>query len=41
MGRINGIGTEVRKRTGNRTTGFNFDKKDGYDLKPRDVVYIF
>lgn len=41
MGRIDGLGAEVRKRTGNRTKGFSFNTKAGYDLKSGDVVYIF
>lgn len=41
MGRIDGLGAEVRKRTGSRTKGFSFNTKAGYDLKHGDVVYIF
>ena len=40
-GTIDGLGAEVRKRSGSRKTGFKFNKKAGYDLKPGDVVYIF
>ena len=40
-GRIDSLGAEVRKRSGSRKTGFNWNEKAGYDLKPNDLVYIF
>ena len=40
-GRIDSLGAEVRKRSGSQKTGFNWNKKAGYDLKPNDLVYIF
>lgn len=40
-GRIDSLGAEVRKRKGNRLTGFNWNTKAGYDLKHGDLVYIF
>lgn len=41
MGTIDNLGAEVRKRSGNRIFGFNWNKKAGYSLKAGDVVYIF
>ena len=40
-GTIDGLGAEVRKRSGSKKTSFKFNKKAGYDLKPGDVVYIY
>ena len=40
-GRIDSLGAEVRKRSGSQKTGFNWNQKAGYDLKPNDLVYIF
>ena len=40
-GRVDSLGAEVRKRNGSRSTGFNWNQKAGYDLKPGDLVYIF
>ena len=40
-GRIDSLGAEVRKRSGSQKTGFNWNTKAGYDLKPNDIVYIF
>ena len=40
-GRIDSLGAEVRKRKGSQKTGFNWNEKAGYDLKPNDLVYIF
>lgn len=41
MGTIDNLGAEVRKRSGNRLKGFNWNRKAGYQLKPGDTVYIF
>lgn len=40
-GRVDSLGAEVRKRRGSRRTGFNWNQKAGYSLKPGDLVYIF
>ncbi|ARQ07275.1 Putative cell wall hydrolase LytN [Macrococcoides canis] len=40
-GTIDNLGAEVRKRSGNRVKGFNWNRKAGYELKPGDVIYIF
>ena len=40
-GRIDSLGAEVRKRKGSQKTGFNWNEKAGYNLKPNDLVYIF
>ena len=40
-GRIDSLGAEVRKRKGSRKTGFNWNTKAGYNLKPNELVYIF
>lgn len=40
-GFVDSQGSEVRKRTGNRITGFKWTKKAGYSLKPGAEVYIF
>ena len=40
-GRVDNLGAEVRKRRGSRRTGFNWNQKAGYSLKPGDLVYVF
>ena len=40
-GRVDSLGAEVRKRNGSQRTGFNWNVKAGYSLKPGDLVYVF
>ena len=40
-GRVDSLGAEVRKRKGSQRTGFNWNVKAGYSLKPGDLVYVF
>ena len=40
-GRVDSLGAEVRKRRGSQRTGFNWNVKAGYSLKPGDLVYVF
>ena len=40
-GRVDNLGAEVRKRRGSQRTGFNWNVKAGYSLKPGDLVYVF
>lgn len=40
-GRVDNLGAEVRKRRGSQRTGFNWNQKSGYSLKPGDLVYVF
>ena len=40
-GRVDNLGAEVRKRKGSQSTGFNWNVKAGYSLKPGDLVYVF
>ena len=40
-GRVDNLGAEVRKRRGSQRTGFNWNQKAGYSLKPGDLVYVF
>ena len=40
-GTIDSLGAEVRKRRGSRSSGFNWNQKAGYSLKPGSKVYIF
>lgn len=40
-GIVDGLGAEMRHRTGTAKSGFNWNKKVGGDLKPGDTVYIF
>lgn len=40
-GYIDGSGAEVRKRSGSRSKGFNWNKKSGYSLSSGSLVYIF
>ena len=40
-GHVDSLGAEVRKRRGSRRTGFNWNQKAGYSLKPGDLVYVF
>lgn len=40
-GIVDNLGADVRKRSGNSTKGFNFNKRAGYQIYPGQVVYIF